>query len=113
MSAQLSPRELLQWLLHGTDALAAVGVRAVHGYGPDLGDGRQSSWISFASELGTGRLVRGPDGTSKLDALRHADGAVLLDRSSSGTTADELGAVVDAITPTRRRSTSAGLGSAR
>jgi len=69
------------------DALADLGV---------------NSWISFTSDLGSGRVVRRHDGACHADAHRHEDGVVLLDRSTPVTTPVELAAVVSAITPFRR-----------
>lgn len=102
MRSPMSRRDVEQWLLGATDALSALGIRGVLGRGPDLGVGGPSSWISFASALGSGRVVRGHDGACQLNAHRHVDGHVLVDRSSPTTTEAELDAVVSAITPVHR-----------
>ena len=97
----MSRRDVEQWLLGAADVLASLGVRGVLGLSPDLPAGGSSSWISFASALGCGRVVRRDDGSCFSDAHRHADGSVLVDRSSPVTTTAELAAVVHALTPPR------------
>lgn len=101
--AAMSRREVERWLLDAADSLGNLGVRGVFGHGPDLGHGA-SSWISFASDLGSGRVVRHHDGACRVDAQRHSDGHVLVDRSGPVTTPIDFAAVVSAITPYRRSS---------
>lgn len=99
----MSRREVEQWLLDAADSLGELSVRGVFGHGPDLGPGRgASSWVSFTSDLGSGRVVRHHDGASKVDAQRHSDGHVLLEHSGPVTTSVDFAAVVSAITPYRR-----------
>jgi len=95
----MSRRDVEQWLLGAAGELAELRVKAELGRGPDLGSGEPPSWISLSSELGSGRVVRGGDGKCRVDARRHADGVVLIERSSSVTTSVELDVVVRALTP--------------
>jgi hypothetical protein len=103
----MSPRDVQRWLVDAAEGLEAAGVRAVFGRGPDIGGGGPSSWVSFASDVGSGRVVRAHDGTCDVDAMRHVDGGVQLRRSGPETTAADLAAVVNAITPSRRGAGSA------
>ena len=98
----MSARDVRQWLLASADSLSALGVSGVVGRSPDCGTVGPASWISFASEIGSGRVVRHAAGDCHTSALRHADGVVLIDRCSPVTTSMELAAVVSAITPFRR-----------
>ena len=99
----MTVREMEGWLRRSQRELDARDVSARLARGPDLGSDDAEAWISFGSDVGSGRLVRRHDGSCRLDALRHVDGAILLGGSSPVTTAVELSAVVDALT---RRSAS-------
>lgn len=102
-----SARELQRWMDDGGAMLAERRVRTVFGRGVDTGAGA-SSWISFASAVGSGRLVRDDDGGCHLVAHRFQDGQVLIDRTSAVTGVDELEAIVDALSPASAHPVGAG-----
>ena len=96
-SVPMSADDLQRWLVDAGGDLAAVGVRGVFGRAPRTGGGPPSSWISFQSSVGAGRLVRDDDGSCSSQARRHVDGVEHLNRSGGVTTSAELGALVDAL----------------
>jgi hypothetical protein len=92
----ITAAEMVDWLRRVTPSLLAQRVNAVHGQGPRLTtDG--ASWISFSSNLGTGRLVRAADGSSTAYVRRHRDGVRILDHQADTTTEAHLDGLVTAL----------------
>jgi hypothetical protein len=95
-STPMSARDLRNWLLAAEGELAAVGVFGSHGAGPRLvADG--STWISFSSRWGSGRLVRAVDGSSESRAHRYRDGVTVVDSRSASTTEAQLDVLTHAL----------------
>jgi hypothetical protein len=92
----MSARDLQDWLSRAAPALAAAGVAANLGRGPNLGS-VGATWISFSSPWGAGRLVRSADGGSWSTAMRNVDGTATIDRDDTTTTSDQLDAIVHAV----------------
>ncbi len=94
----MSARDLRDWFTGAQPALSDVGISCVHGIGPRLvEDG--STWISFSSRWGSGRLVRTNDGRSESRARRYADGVTVVNSKAETTTEQQL----DTLTAALRR----------
>ena len=73
--------------------LGTVGVTATYGAAPHLAH-RGPTWVSLASDRGSGRLVRHDDGSTRSSAHRYADGASLVDSRGLTTTHEQLDTLV-------------------
>ena len=97
-SRAMSARDLRDWLTGAQASLSDEGISCIHGIGPRLvEDG--STWISFSSRWGSGRLVRTVDGGSEIRARRYADGVTVVDSKAETTTERQL----DTLTAALRR----------
>ena len=76
-AAAMTRRQLEDWVAANREALFARGVTVLFGFGASTGRAAGASWASFLSARGSGRLIRGADGSSRVDAYAFADGACL------------------------------------
>ena len=87
--------ELEHWVADSRDRLAARGVSVTFGFGPSLGRDGGASWASFKSRRGTGRLVRAPNGSSRVDVYGFVDGACLLEEREDESRTSQLDRIAD------------------
>ena len=86
----LSARDVERWV---TDNAALLGRRRINA---SVGRGLVRSgtepvvWVSLTSEWASGRLIRGSDGSSDVEALSTGDGRSLLSQRHPNTTAEHL-----------------------
>jgi hypothetical protein len=93
----MTRRELEQWVEANGNRLVGRGVHALFSFGPSVGSQAGSSWVSFVSARGSGRLVRGADGVSRVDAYGFADGACLRRERATEVSTAQLESLVDTL----------------
>lgn len=91
----MTRREMEQWVSANREPLAARNISVVFAFGPSIGRDAGPSWASFTSPRGTGRLVRAPDGSSRVDVYAFADGACLLGERRDDTEVGQLSGIAD------------------
>lgn len=91
----MNRRELERWVAANRDRLSTRGVRVLFGFGPPLDGNGGASWASFLSGRGSGRLVRGVDGSSQVDAYAFADGACLRQDRNAEASVEQLESLSD------------------
>lgn len=101
----MTRRELETWVASSRDRLAARGVSVLFGFGPSISRrDAGASWASFTSPLGSGRLIRAPDGSSRLDVYAFADGRCLAEERRAETVVEQLERIAGLLTrPVRVR----------
>ena len=92
----MTAADVQDWVRRSSAARLVHAVHAVHARGPRLTEDG-SSWISFSSPTGTGRLVRAADGSSRGYVRRHRDGVRVLDHRAETTTEADLERMVAAL----------------
>ena len=97
----MTRRELQRWVADHAAELIDRGVRADFSFGPDI-NGGGSSWASFNSALGTGRLVRSPDGSTVVSVYAHLDGSCLSSEHETSGSVAQLAAIADHLTSHRQ-----------
>ena len=95
----MSRRELERWVEASRERLAARGITVLFGLGPEVGDEGGSSWASFISRRGSGRLVRQPNGGSRVDVYAYSDGLCLKRDRNSHASVQQLEQIADLLTP--------------
>lgn len=93
----MSRRELQDWVAASRDRLAGRGISVLFGFAPSMGRDQGASWASFVSRRGTGRLVREPDGSSRVDVYAFADGACLSEDRYDHTSVDQLEQIAESL----------------
>jgi hypothetical protein len=95
-SSAMSAVELRDWLTAAAPALVERGIVGTHGTAPRIAS-EGSTWISFSSPWGSGRLVRALDGSSRSRADRYHERFPAVDDHAATTTEGQLDALVGAI----------------
>ena len=95
----MNRRELERWVAASRARLAARGVSVVFAFGPSIDRAGGASWASFMSRRGEGRLVRSPNGCSRVDVYEFAGGACLRKDRADETTAEQLEQIADLLGP--------------
>lgn len=96
-SGSLDDDDLQSWLEQSRAALGAAGIAATFGRAPRIGGKPGPTWVSMTSPTAHGRLVRSPDGATKVTAHALPDSAPLLDERHPHTTIAQLEAIVAAL----------------
>ena len=86
----MSSRDLERWADNARASLWESRVTAAFGRAPGVGGKPADTWVSFNSKVGTARLVRSNDGTSRRTASRHRDGVDLISATADVTLARHL-----------------------
>lgn len=95
----MTRRELEQWVAASRARLAGRGITVLFGFGPSIGRHGGASWVSFISRRGTGRLVRAPEGSSRVDVYAFAHGACLAEEGGEDTLVAQLDRIADLLSP--------------
>ena len=94
----MNRRDLEDWVTANHHRLSARGVRVLFGFATGGGRGVGPSWISFISRVGSGRLIRAIDGSSRVDAYAFADGAHLREEREDETSVAQLDSLAELLT---------------
>lgn len=73
----MTRRELEGWVAAHDRTNGADGVAVTFAFAPSADDGGGSSWASFTSRTGAGRVIRRSDGSSCIDVYAYRDGSCL------------------------------------
>lgn len=92
----MTAADVQDWVRRSSASRTAHAVHAIHARGPRLTEDG-SSWVSFSSPTGTGRLIRAADGSSRGYVRRHRDGVRVVDHRGETTTVAHLELIVAAL----------------
>ena len=95
----MTRRQLERWVATHRQRLASTGVAVHFAFGPSFGGHAGSSWASFSSAVGSGRVIRAPDGSSRMDAYAYADGGCLCAERDAGSSEAHLVAMAERLKP--------------
>ena len=93
----LGDDDLQRWLEEARSDLGAAGISAHFGRAPSIGGKPGPTWVSMTSASAHGRLVRSPDGATRITAHALPHSTPLLDERHPETTAAQLDALVAAL----------------
>ena len=91
----MSRRDLERWVEAQSRRLAANGIKVVFGFGASSEKDGGSAWLSFVSRYGSGRLIRDPGGSSRVDVYSYVDGSCLRRERSASTTSAQLDGIAN------------------